>query len=125
MSAFPKDAGNDSLVSPEQLTFPTDWTLSTSWHRAQTAESDLSPVSDASWMVHLGNGGYHRVTFALESSELVADCDCQGWTYNDFCAHVARLWWLWSRGELVVHDLDTESAHHSPPLWLRVDTEGK
>ena len=126
MSAFPDVVDKQpQLGGPDALMLPADWTLTTSLRRAQTADAMVNPVTDAEFMVRLDDGGVHRVTFAVDGGELVADCDCQGWTHRDWCAHVAHLWWRWSRGRLVVHDLDADRPREMPPAWLTVDREGE
>lgn len=110
----------DQLGGPTKLRFPSKWTLSTSWRRAQEDDAAVNPVTPAEYMIQLGGGDLHRTTFVVESGELLADCDCHGWQYNQWCAHVARLWWQWSRGRLVVTDLDSDRSLTMPPAWLSV-----
>lgn len=115
----------DRLGGPDGLVFPSNWTLSTSWRRAQSADASKNPLTDQEWMVQIDDGDRHRVTFAVENSEIVADCDCDGWTYRDWCAHVAHLWWCWVRGQAVVTDIDTGRNLTMPPAWLTVETEAR
>jgi len=118
------------LGSPPTLTFPDDWELSRSWYRAQKASANVGSHNPAEWGMVLGHpdsvepGGYHRLLFAVYQGELVAECDCDGWRYRGWCAHVAHLWWRWVRGRLVVVDLDTDQRYPDPPCWLTVDEEG-
>lgn len=111
----------DTLGGPTELRFPAKWTLSTSWRRAQEAEAAVNPVTPAEWIVQVGDGDLHRSTFVVDGGELLADCDCHAWRYNEWCAHVARLWWQWSRGRLVVTDRDSNTSLTMPPAWLSVD----
>ena len=120
------------LGSPPTLTFPEDWTLSKSWYRAQRASSNVGRYNPAEWGMVLGTGpgridpgSHHRVLFAIYDGELVAECDCDGYRYRAWCAHVAHLWWLWARGRLVVADLDTGQQYPDPPWWLEIDEEAE
>ncbi|WP_435348987.1 hypothetical protein [Haloarchaeobius sp. HRN-SO-5] len=109
------------------LRFPPEWAMSSSWHRAQAAPATCGPVNATEFDVLIGYpdsddlGDRHRVTFTIHQGNLLAHCGCHGWTYHDWCAHVAYLWWQWSRARLGVTDLDTGSVYHEPPVWLRVD----
>lgn len=111
------------LGDPDRLHFPADWTLSTSWQRAQSADSMTERVTPATWDVVLGSGDCHRVLFTVYDGAPRAECDCPGHNYHDWCAHVAHLWWRWVRGDLVVTDLDSGSRYLTPPAWVRVDDE--
>ncbi|WP_435318463.1 hypothetical protein [Haloarchaeobius sp. TZWSO28] len=109
------------------LRFPDDWTMTGSWQRAQAAPAECGPINASQFDVLIGYtdsdelGERHRVTFAIHGGQLVADCDCEAWKWRDWCAHVAHLWWRWSRERLVVTDLDTGRNHRTPPVWLNVD----
>ncbi|OYR86254.1 hypothetical protein DJ71_06605 [Halorubrum sp. E3] len=114
------------LGEPERLSFPSGWTTSTSWQRAQSAPSNVSPATPAEFIVLMGDAdgaalSRHRVLFTLYEGDLRAECDCDGHRFRDFCAHVALLWWQWSRDDLGVTDLDTGRTHLSPPWWLSID----
>ena len=114
------------LGEPERLQFPSEWTLSSSWHRAQAAPSTVRAVNPAEFDVLLGyvdDDGLakHRVLFAIYNGDLIAECSCEGYRFNDWCAHVALLWWKWSRSEISVTDLDTGSSYTAPPWWLSID----
>ena len=114
------------LGEPDRLQFPSGWKTSSSWHRAQAAPSHVGPVNPAEFDVLLGyvdeDGlAKHRVLFALYEGDLVAECHCDGHRFRDWCAHVALLWWRWSRDDLAVTDLDTGRTYTSPPWWLSVD----
>jgi hypothetical protein len=125
-------AGDDPLASrigpPPKLVFPDGWTLSGAWQRAQTADAHLGPVDAAHFDVLLSRengewGGKHRVLFAIQNGALRAECDCKAWTHRDWCAHVATLWWRWTREQLGVTDLDADRVHLSPPWWLSIEDE--
>ncbi|GAA0507877.1 hypothetical protein SAMN04488066_101369 [Halorubrum aquaticum] len=115
------------LGEPDQLQFPDGWTTSSSWRRAQAARSTIGAVNPAEFDVLLGREddetalSRHRVLFAVYEGDLVAECDCDGYRFRGWCAHVALLWWHWSRDDLGVTDLDTGRTHLSPPWWLTVD----
>ena len=114
------------LGEPDRLQFPSGWTLSSSWRRAQAAPSAVGPVNPAEFDVLLGyvdDDGLakHRVLFAIYGGNVVAECGCDGHRFRDWCAHVALLWWQWSRDDLAVTDLDTGRTYTSPPWWLSVD----
>jgi hypothetical protein len=115
------------LGEPSRLSFPEDWTLSSSWQRAQAAPAVVGPVNAAEFDVLLGYvdrddwGDRHRVLFAIYDGEIRAECDCEAHRWRDWCAHIAHLWWRWSRDDLGVVDLDTDKTHLSPPWWLTVD----
>ena len=112
---------NRRLGSPDRLRFPDGWTMSTSWQRAQSADAMTERVTPAEWDVLLGSGDCHRVLFTLLDGDVRAECDCAGHKHRTWCAHVARLWWRWVRGDLVVVDLDSGSRFQTPPEWVRVD----
>lgn len=103
-----------------KLTLSDGWATSTSWRRGQSSRSAKNPITDAEWLVRVGDGDRHRVLFTIEAGDLVANCDCDGWHYDGWCAHVAKLWWDWSRRRLIVTDQQTGKNHRSPPVWLDV-----
>jgi len=115
------------LGEPDRLQFPSGWTMSSSWQRAQAAPSTVGPVNPAEFDVLLGYVDdrdkitHHRVLFALYEGQLRAECECDGYSFRGWCAHVALLWWKWSRDNLAVTDLDASRVHTSPPWWLSVD----
>ena len=115
------------LGEPERLQFPNGWAMSSSWSRAQAAPSAVSPRNPAEFEVLMGREddetalSRHAVLFALYEGDLVAECDCDGYRFRDWCAHVALLWWKWSREDLAVTDLDAGRTHLSPPWWLSID----
>ncbi|WP_247006318.1 SWIM zinc finger family protein [Halorientalis litorea] len=118
--------GPDLLRGPSPLSFPEDYTFSTSWKRAQTETDHGGPVNDAERMVRLSDSDdYHRVLFALMGRTLVADCSCRGYQYHDWCAHVASLWWQWVRGRIDVTHLQTGREYRTPPAWLLLDVPGE
>jgi len=121
----PSDDLPDRLGGPPTLSMPDDWTLSTPWQRAQEETDEGGPVSDAERMVYLSESDNpHRVTFALRGRTLLADCDCKAHRFNDgWCAHVASLWWQWTRGRIVVSHLGTGRDYPEPPAWLRLDDD--
>lgn len=116
-----------AIPGPEPIRFPDGWQTGASWHRAQAAPADVSPDGPAQFSVLLGYpgrdefGDRRRVTFAILDGQLVAECDCDGWHYRGWCAHVAHLWWRWSQRDLSVVDLNTGRTWTSVPSWLRVD----
>jgi hypothetical protein len=120
----PSDDLPGTVGGPSPLSMPDDWTLSTPWQRAQQEIDDGGAINDAERIVSLSDGDdYHRVLWALKSRTLVAECDCQGYHYNGWCAHVASLWWQWVRGQIVVAHLDTGREYPAPPAWLRLDAD--
>ena len=116
-----------AIPGPEPIRFPDGWQTSGSWHRAQASPSHASPNGPAEFSVLLGHpntnelGDRHRVTFAILDGELVTRCDCDGYEYRGWCAHVAHLWWRWSQRDLSVVDLNTGRTWTSVPSWLHVD----
>lgn len=68
-------------------------------------------------------GDPHRVLFTLYDDDLAAECDCDGYRYRQWCAHISLLWWRWVRGRLVVTDLNADENHQFPPRWLSVNDE--
>jgi len=123
VSAFtPSDTLDDRLGSPDTLRFPEDWTLSTSWQRAQEEADHGGPVNDAERMVWLEDSDEpHRVVWALAGQDLHAECDCASGRFRGWCAHLASCWWRWVRGEIVVIHLDTGREYRTPPSWLDLD----
>lgn len=117
------DALPDRLDGPSPLSMPDEWTYSTAWERAQQETDEGGPLTDAERMVRLSDGdGFHRVVFALKGRTLVCSCSCLGYQYHDeWCAHVASLWWQWVRGSLDVTHLQTGREYRTPPAWLRLD----
>jgi len=109
------------LTEPDPLVFPDGWKLTTSWRRAQTDRAIVSPGSDRTFRVRLGSGDFHRLEFFISGGRVRAGCDCQGFHARGFCAHVAHLWWQWSRDRLVVTDTDTGRNHRLPPTWISVE----
>ena len=115
------------LGEPDRLRFPSDWTMTSSWRRAQTAPAAVGPVNPAEFDVLLGREddetelSRHRVLFAVYEGDLVAECDCDGHRFRAWCAHVALLWRRWTLDNLGVTDLDTGRTHLSPPWWLSID----
>jgi len=110
------------LGGPPRLVFPEDWYMSTSWQRAQLEDDHGGPLNPAERHVLLDDSATaHRVLFAIKNGEIIAECDCQGWSYRNWCAHVASCWWRWARGEISVVDLNTERTHVYPPAWLTIE----
>lgn len=108
---------------------PEGWTLSGAWQRAQAAEAHVGPSDDgAHYDVLLARengdwGDKHRVLFAIQNGALHAECDCKAFQYRGWCAHVAHLWWGWTREQLGVRDLDADQVHLSPPWWLDISDD--
>jgi len=117
------DSLNARVGGPPELRFPDKWTLSTSWQRAQSPAAVKNPINPAEWMIQIDGGDRHRVTFALLGGDLIADCDCDGFRFEEWCAHVAHMWWSWVRSDAVVTDLDADRSHELPPVWLEVSEE--
>ena len=117
----PSDDLAGRLDQPDGLHFPEDWTLSQSWQRAQAETDTGESINDAERMVWLDEGDPHRVVFALEGDDLRAECGCDGYRYNGYCAHLYSCWWRWVRGRLVVTHLDTGREYRFPPSWLCFD----
>lgn len=65
-------------------------------------------------------GDPHRVLFAILDGDLAAECDCEAWQYRDWCSHVARLWYDWSRQRIAVTDLETGERLRDPSPSLTV-----
>jgi len=118
----PSDTLDDKLWIPPVLQFPDGWRNSTSWQRAQQEPDAGGPVNDAERMVFLDESDRpHRVVFVVRERTLRAECSCTGWKFRGFCAHVASLWWQWTRAEITVRHLRTGRSYQEPPSWLRVD----
>ncbi|WP_115863384.1 hypothetical protein [Halorussus litoreus] len=120
-----RNSALNRIGEPPKLRFPDDWTLSTSWKRAQAAPAECGPANPSEYDVLMGytnsdDLAHHRVLFALLDGSLRAECPCKGYTHRGFCAHVAYLWWRWVRSDLAVTDLDTGETHLSPPWWLSI-----
>lgn len=113
----------ETVAGPDALIFPDDWPMSTSWRRVQDEETAVNPVNDAEYMVQVGDGDIHRTTAAVENGTLCCDCDCRGWEYRDWCAHVAAIWWRWCRSETFVVDRDAGRTLRRPPAWLSVEDQ--
>ena len=117
----------DKRLAPPTMTFPDDWTMSSSWQRAQLAPAKCEPTGPAAFRVlmgyidHDGHGDEHEVTFAIHDGQLVVEGSCAAFKHRHWCAHVALLWLKWTRDDLCVTDLDTRRVHTAPPWWLRVD----
>ncbi|MFB6127185.1 MAG: SWIM zinc finger family protein [Halolamina sp.] len=108
------------LDDPAVFAPPEGWATTRSWLRAQRERDLGGPLNPAEFVVLLEEGtSEHRVLFAIYEGELRAECDCGGWQYHgEWCAHVAALWWAWTRGQLVVVDIDTDRSYTHPPAWL-------
>lgn len=117
---------DDRLDALSPISFPEDWTLSTSWQRAQSEHDRGSWVNDAERMVWLeGSDNPHRVVFTLHGNVLRTSCDCSGYTFRDWCAHVASCWWDWINGQLNVSHMQTGKEYEQPPDWLQVQSDGQ
>jgi len=120
-----RDRLQNELGDPPILRLPDGWETSGSWQRAQEHDADVSPDGPAVFSVMLRRdsgemGSRHRVLFCIHSGELRAECDCNGFDHRQWCAHVALLWWRWSRGRLWVHDTDSQRTYLLPPAWMSV-----
>ncbi|GGL57443.1 SWIM zinc finger family protein [Halocalculus aciditolerans] len=128
-----REAIDKRVGAPPRLVLPEKFEFSSSWRRAQVAPHEVGPSRDAAHFdVVLGYedgddlGDHHRVLFAIENGALRAECSCKAWTYRDWCAHVALLYWKWrALNEIGVTNLDTDETHHSRPYWLFVPAEGE
>jgi hypothetical protein len=106
---------------PHLFELPEDWKMSSSWKRAQTERDEGGPINAAERMVSLSDSDdYHRVYWALVGASLRCKCSFQGFQYGDWCAHVASLWWRWSRGRLQTEHVKTGRQYQYPPSWMRV-----
>lgn len=106
-----------SLGDPPEIEFPSGWTLSQSWTRAQTEDAVIAPINPIEYRIRLGEGDFHRTEFFIFEGKLRSSCNCAA--RGNWCAHIARLYLRWTRHDLVVTDLDTERSHRSPPVWIR------
>ncbi|WP_244257160.1 SWIM zinc finger family protein [Halomicrobium sp. IBSBa] len=118
--------------SPERIgglprfELPDDFTMSSSWKRAQETTDDGGPINGAERMVSLSDSdSYHRVVWALSGGSLRAECPCKGFHHRDWCAHLASLWWRWVRGQIEVTHIDTGRHYRTPPSWLSFDREDR
>ena len=118
----PSNPLDERIGGPPVIQFPDDWTLSTSWQRAQTEHDHGGPINPAEWMVFLNESdSLHRVVFVLMDRTLRGECDCTGWRFRGFCSHVGSLWWRWTQAEIAVSHIETGRTYTEPPSWLRVD----
>ncbi|MFU1780701.1 SWIM zinc finger family protein [Haloarcula japonica] len=123
---MPKGPVPQRIGELPRFDMPDDWTMSGSWKRAQEATDHGGPINKAERMVSLDDtDGFHRVVWALSGGSLRAECECKGYQYNDWCAHLASLWWRWVRGEIHVTHLETGKTYRTPPSWLRFDCEDR
>jgi hypothetical protein len=101
-----------------------DFTMTKSWRRAQQAVDTGGRINKAERMVSLSDtDGFHRVVWTLSGASLRAECECKGYKYRDWCAHLASLWWRWVRGRIEVTHLETGKSYQTPPSWLRFDRQ--
>jgi hypothetical protein len=118
----PSDPLDERIGGPPVIQFPSEWTRSTSWQRAQTKHDHGGPINPAERMVFLDESDSpHRVVFVLMDRTLRAECSCTGWRFRSWCAHVASLWWQWTRAEIAVSHIETGRTYTEPPSWVRVD----
>ena len=111
----------NEIGEPPKLRFPPGWNYSSSWQRAVSDPIHAEPIDTQSWRIYMG-GEPHRTEIFIHEGAVRVDCDCNGFRYNrGWCAHVAALWWLWSRRRIRVRDVDAGRSHPSPPPWIRVD----
>lgn len=117
---------DEQLGEPSALRFPDGWDTSTSWKRAQRENCECSPINDAEWMVSMETSeDYHRVVFVLDGPRLLAECSCLGHRYRGWCAHVAKLAWLWSCGEILVTHRQTGRGYRLPPRWMQFGDQAR
>jgi len=114
----------DETDEPPTFKMPENLTGSTQWERAYLEDDRGGPYNDAERYVYLtGSETPHRCLWALKGCTLAADCDCQGHKYNEWCAHVASLWWQWITGRISVSHVDTGREYPAPPAWLQLDDD--
>jgi hypothetical protein len=107
-----------------RLELPPAFGDSTSWRRVDREPVRLERLGRIRWRVRVGEGAPHRVVCATRSGAVVADCDCAGWRYGRWCAHVAAVFRAYVRRELDLADLDRGPAEEVEALWrgrARVD----
>lgn len=101
----------------EDVDLPEDFGQSTSWERAKNEPTKTARVGRAEWMVRVGDGDRHRVLFALEDGHMVGDCDCRGYQYHAWCAHLAALVLAYVRQDVVPADVATPIDEEVDALW--------
>jgi hypothetical protein len=107
------------------IDLPDDFGDSTSWQRARDEESTVEPINRAEWMVRVGDGDRHRVVFGTRSGTPVGECDCKGYTYHEWCAHLAAMLLAYVREEIVVGDLDADLDEELAMLWRQYRRGGE
>jgi hypothetical protein len=103
---------------------PEEFGTTTSWERAQREHASLSRVSRAEWMVRVGGGDLHRVTFVLEEGHMLGECDCRGYQHHDWCAHLAALVLAYVQEDVQPADLSTPVSDEVDALWSRSGRDG-
>lgn len=106
------------------LDLPEDFGTSTSWERARTEETSLSRITRAEWMVRVGDGDLYRVTFALDDGHMIGECNCKGYQYRDWCAHLAALVLDYVNDDLQPADLSTPIEEEVDILWAMAGGDG-
>jgi hypothetical protein len=91
----------DLLSQTDQLTLPEGFEDTSSWRRAQRYTSIIGSVNPGQWQISLPRangsiGGDYRVTFCVETqeheSQILSDCQCKGYEFDDICCHVLYFW---------------------------------
>jgi len=118
----------DQRLAVDRYDPPERWALTSTWKRAQLAPIRRRSVTPTEWIVQLGYvdhdglGDRHRVLFVLDDRELFAECDCAGHRHRGWCAHVARMYWDWTRNKpghaVDVYDLAHNSVYQTPPYGV-------
>jgi hypothetical protein len=109
----------DRVGAISGVDLPEDFGTTTSWERAQSEDTSLSRISRAEWMVRVGDGNLHRVTFALEDGHLLGEGTCRGYQHHGWCAHLAALVLAYVRQEVEPADLATPVDEEVDALWAR------
>lgn len=103
------------------LDLPEEFGSSSSWQRAEQGEVTRNRLNRAEWMVRVGDGGLHRVVFALDDGHMQAECDCRGYEHREWCAHVAAMVLAYVRGVVEPADLSEPLSEEADRLWRERD----
>jgi len=112
----------DRLGGIDEVELPDEFPNSTSWERAADEdEITRNRLNRAEWMVNIGDGGHHRVTFALDDGHMLAECSCEGHRYGGWCAHVAAMVRGYVNGTVEPADLSDPLDEEADRLWRERD----